>query len=957
MTTAAGTKVPGQRTSISHAWLPADRAVLHGRDTERAVIRELLQQAERGSGGVVLIEGEPGIGKSLLLRDAGDQAAGRAFSLVAGAADPLAHATPFFTLRAAFHEPLTGPATGHHCPDAPNPAYQWLAGLRSRLELRAASPPLLICLDDLHCESEATLAALRSLQRDLRGQPLAWLLARSSTVRCGADHLFSLLERDGAVRITLGPLAEDAAVMMLIDAFGAPPDPGLTALARDAAGIPSLLTELIRGLRENHAVEVGGGRAALAANDLPLQLHWLAQQRLGQVSRQTRHLLATAAILGPAFRLEDVAEMLGESPAALLPAIEEAMDAALMSTAEHSFAFRNELLRRAVGDMIPAPARAALHRQYAEILLSRGASATAAASHLLQAAHPGDPASLPGLDRAVAQTIQSAPQVAADLATQALELTQPGDPAEVSRSVAAAEALAAAGRLDQAQKIVELTRAKPLPRTAEHRLRCVMSWILCTRGQPQDAAAEASVVLAAAQLPIEIRARAQTASLQALTAMRAEPAAGSDFAPDALPGSRTAAAALILQASRCWDSGQIRESLQLVRDAARGTGISPDARDAQPLLVLAAALADVRELNEAEAILSAAAASELRVLPAGAAVALVRSRVHLAAGRLAAAGSEAAAALAHAQTLGAHSYAATARCVLAVIELRRGDVEAAARHLSSRPVSSSHFADIYARSESSLAEAQVVEAADGPAAARRFLAASCADLVGRPGSLLGDPVLGAWLARAALAAGDEKLASAAADAAATVAAAYPEFRAFPSAAAHALGLVHHDPASLARAAAEHTDPWARASAAEDLGVLQQRRGDRDQAIDCLTSALAEYRQVGASRDEARVRWRLRQLGIRRRHWRTSPGTRPVAGWHSLTSTEQAVACLVAQGLNNNQVAARMYISTHTVAHHLRQAFRKLSITSRVELARIVIEQAAYGGAAEKLAILMMSAPA
>ena len=67
--------------------------------------------------------------------------------------------------------------------------------------------------------------------------------------------------------------------------------------------------------------------------------------------------------------------------------------------------------------------------------------------------------------------------------------------------------------------------------------------------------------------------------------------------------------------------------------------------------------------------------------------------------------------------------------------------------------------------------------------------------------------------------------------------------------------------------------------------------------------------------------------------------RPVTGWDSLTDTEQAVAGLVAEGLNNNQVAARMYISTHTVAHHLRQAFRKLSIASRVELTRIVIERA------------------
>ena len=55
-----------------------------------------------------------------------------------------------------------------------------------------------------------------------------------------------------------------------------------------------------------------------------------------------------------------------------------------------------------------------------------------------------------------------------------------------------------------------------------------------------------------------------------------------------------------------------------------------------------------------------------------------------------------------------------------------------------------------------------------------------------------------------------------------------------------------------------------------------------------------------------------------------------------------MAGLVAEGLNNAQVAARMYISTHTVAHHLRQAFRKLSIASRVELTRIVIEHAADG---------------
>ena len=63
----------------------------------------------------------------------------------------------------------------------------------------------------------------------------------------------------------------------------------------------------------------------------------------------------------------------------------------------------------------------------------------------------------------------------------------------------------------------------------------------------------------------------------------------------------------------------------------------------------------------------------------------------------------------------------------------------------------------------------------------------------------------------------------------------------------------------------------------------------------------------------------------------------MTGWESLTDTERATARLVAQGLTNQQVADQVYISTHTVAFHLRQVFRKLDIRSRVELARIAFE--------------------
>ncbi|HEX5294835.1 MAG TPA: LuxR C-terminal-related transcriptional regulator, partial [Streptosporangiaceae bacterium] len=618
------------------------------------------------------------------------------------------------------------------------------------------------------------------------------------------------------------------------------------------------------------------------------------------------------------------------------------MAAAIMTAAEHTFTFRQELLRRAVGEMIPPPARKALHRQYGEILLTRGEHAVRAASHLLAAAHPADPSSLAGLDQAVAQTLPSAPQTAAGLAVRALELTSPADPAALSRTVAATEALTAAGHLDQAARIACDMLTKPLPSAAEDRLRCALSSVLSARGQARDAADQARMVLARPQLPSELRDQALTVHLQACAGLRDEPAdqmADTILAAPSHYDSHATAAARLTRAVIDWDRGRIGDALELLRDAARhGTAISPDARHVQPLLALAAILVDLRQCGQAEDILRAADNPVLRDIPARAALSLLRARIHLARGRLAEAAVDGQVALAAARAFGAHGYAATAHCVLAVIELRRGDIAAAAQHLTCRPDPAKHFADIYARPEATMAQAQITEARDGQAAALGHLRPLCADLQTRPGLLLGDPAIAAWLARTALAAGDSELADTAARTAQGLADAHPGFPAVAAAAAHSRGLALRDPARLAQATTQHTDPWARASAAEDLGVLHASQGDRAQAIGYLKEALDGYLQVGAARDQARIRRRLRQLGIRRRHWST-PSARPVTGWDSLTDTEQAVAGLVAEGLNNNQVAARMYISTHTVAHHLRQAFRKLSIASRVELTRIVIEHA------------------
>ncbi|MDQ1516114.1 MAG: sigma-54 dependent transcriptional regulator, acetoin dehydrogenase operon transcriptional [Actinomycetota bacterium] len=72
------------------------------------------------------------------------------------------------------------------------------------------------------------------------------------------------------------------------------------------------------------------------------------------------------------------------------------------------------------------------------------------------------------------------------------------------------------------------------------------------------------------------------------------------------------------------------------------------------------------------------------------------------------------------------------------------------------------------------------------------------------------------------------------------------------------------------------------------------------------------------------------------------GDRPRFGWASLTPTELSIAELVAEGMTNREVAAKLYLSPHTVGFHLRQVFRKLEISSRVELTRLVVERRADG---------------
>ncbi|MDX6619169.1 MAG: hypothetical protein QOK36_1555, partial [Gaiellales bacterium] len=128
---------------------------------------------------------------------------------------------------------------------------------------------------------------------------------------------------------------------------------------------------------------------------------------------------------------------------------------------------------------------------------------------------------------------------------------------------------------------------------------------------------------------------------------------------------------------------------------------------------------------------------------------------------------------------------------------------------------------------------------------------------------------------------------------------------------------------------------ALASACEDLGLAQQRQETADSGIEALTQALVLFARAGATRDAARLRSRLRALGIRRR---VAASEKPAAGWAAMTKSELAVAQLVANGLTNREIADRLFVSPHTVNTHLRHVFAKLQVNSRVDLTRLATER-------------------
>ncbi|WP_269750608.1 helix-turn-helix transcriptional regulator [Microbispora sp. ATCC PTA-5024] len=932
----------GESGSLRSSW-PGWR----GRTREWDVVLGMLGAAQAGRGGVLLIEGRPGTGKSRLLDEAAASAERSGLWVARGVADELTQLIPLAPLMAALGAPARSSPVGESGPGPGDQRLLLVDYLQEPLERRVAQGPVLLMVDDVHWADPMTLLALRSMTRDLATYPLVWMLSRTSGGGAGRriERLFDLLERDGANRITLRALDEAAVADVATDVLGAVPEPDVLALTHLADGNPFLLVDLLEKLKAEGVVQVAGGHARMVSARLP-RVHEVTRERLEELSNRTRHLLQVAAILGRSFSVQDLAEMLGESSSGLLPMLEEALSAGVVEPSGDELAFRHDVLWQTVLAALPTAVRRALHHDAGQMLLKRGGSAVPAATHLIHGATRGDGPALMALDRAAREVLYTSPQTAADLALRALDLSDCDGPDWCARAATAVDALTAIGRLTEAADLARdaLTRAAP---EQAARLRRALAYNLLLSGHPAEAVTESERLLEQEDLADELRGCAEWGlfwGLISLGDLRKGRVLAEAVLHEVVRHTDAAVVGALLLLARCAIAdGRIADSFAHLYEAIRiaDTGTVQPIQRPYARLLMSLHFRALRHYDAAD-IAAQAAEEDIRALGLtvfAAQPALFRACLKLATGRLDDAATEAHAALMIADEVGAHGFVRVALSMLALIAVRRGDIDAALRHIEQYPPTPPAPGMLYGSGLEQWVTAAVAEAQGDAGRAMEILQPLYADPAERRCAILVGPLSTAWMTRLALATANRPYAQAILKSAEHLARRNPDAPIFAAAAAHARGLLHRDADALAFAADNHPQPWERASGAEDLGVLlaaSPEASARERAVESLDRALDGYQGIGAHRDAARVRARLRELGVRRRHWAGS--TRPAFGWESLTDTERTVAMLIARGMTNRQAAARMFLSHHTVSTHLRRIFGKLQIASRVELARIVTEQ-------------------
>jgi DNA-binding CsgD family transcriptional regulator/tetratricopeptide (TPR) repeat protein len=895
--------------------------MLIGRDREQRSIASLLEGARsNGSSAALVIRGEPGIGKTALLEDAGASCGMRTLRCSGVESE---HDLAFAGLEQLFR-PVRGLID--RLPDPQAEALRSAFGLSTaRVEGRllpglatlgllseaSEDAPLLCLVDDLHWLDGSSTQALLFAARRLGAEGVVMLFA----VRDDPARWF---EAPGLPELTVAPLPDPAAREVLSTLRDGRMDTSAQRrLLREAGGNPLALLELPA---RSAGLDATGVEATYRA-------------RVVTLPPDTRRLLLIAAA-GDAEQAGTWPEL--EGLAGLPPeAHQAAADAGLIAGAE-IVVWRHPLARSAVYGASSPGERADAHR----LLAAAATDPLSRASHLAAVAHDADEtlaAELEAAAAAVAARGGFAPAAAAFARASDLS-TDPGGRAR--RLIAAAQAHLDAGDAEAASTLAEEALVTASTAADHAGLAAVRGALEIQRGIPGTAY---EVLLGAAHTvagsdparALELQAQAILASFVAGWPERGFAEAHS-FLGGLPPTDSPYERALRVFLDAVAASGAAAEARARLLEAVRLGTAAEEFRLVVWAGLASAYLGDMAIARELcmRATATARAAGSFSTLPMallGRARLGVNTRAFDEAEESAQEGIELTRQLEQ-ENLETCFSAMLVRCLAA-----RGRIEAC-RELANATL------------QRALAHGIAVAAADvhlGLAELELSLGhgAAARDMIEAVSHALFRLAAAPYLVEASLMTGADGDIDAGVPAALDAFAGYAEQARDPQ----MLGLLARSRALLAgpaeraeplflealRHQTEHAQPFERARTALAYGAFLRRAQRRSEARVQLRDALATFEGLDTPLWADRARAELEATGVTAR--KRDPST-----LDSLTPQELRIAKLVAAGASNRDVAGQLFLSPKTVEYHLRKVFLKLGVSSRVELARLPLQPGATG---------------
>ena len=921
------------------------------RATELHQVMTLLEGAREGTGGLLVLEGAAGIGKTTILREAAAIADQESIAVARATGHPIEATLSFGLVRQLLEPPLARVTPEERAALAAGPARAAIALLdgapaagTDELELVHAAyrlvaelvgsgggDPWLVVVDDLHWGDRSSVTFLLYLAQRLPDLPVALL----ATVRTGeptdvADLLGRLLAEVGRGGTTLGPLSAEACAQLVRRRFPEAADSFCAECARVTGGNPLLLNELLQAVATS-----GGATDDPAAERLhetsSVSLQRSTSLRLNGVGAAGQAVAEAVAVLEPGPPLRRVAALAGLTTEDAASAADALVRAGVLASSDPP-TFAHPLLQSTVRSAIPDAERGIRHLRAAALAHEEGAAPEQVAAQLIRSTPQGEDWVVAAL-RAAADDARS--RGAAESACCYLEraLEEPPSAEERAHVLAElAEAELLTGRLSALERLDQASRAAVDPET-ESAVLMRIGDVLFQSGKYDEAAEVFDRALRQQRGgDAELHSRLRVCRL-AMETLRPGGKVGPDLVD--VPDEQLDAGGRFLRTHLALASVMGVTDHEQTRRLARGAladgamlreqGIGLDLMVALGCLIWSDLFDECDEEVERGLAVAERQASHL----GRANLLFGRAWARYWSGRLAESVEDSLAAI-EPWRGGWNGQIHFARfwCAVALVELDRLDE---AQAVVDEPDSPGTGADAVGIATIEVARGRVATARGDHRSAREHLEKAVAASATLP--FLVNPTVLPWRSEAALAhhaVGEVEEARALAADEVRLARCYGAHRPIGVALrAQALVVGGEEGLDLLREAVEvlASSParLEETRARIDLGAALRRAGRRSEAREVLREGLDAATRLGAVRLRDRARAEMTAAGGR-------PRRAALSGPESLTPSERRVCELAAAGRSNPQIAAELFLSRRTVEFHLRGAFRKLGVGSRDELA-------------------------